>query len=347
MIRSRLPASLGLAALVAGVAVGLAACSRSEPPPGGTQPIRVAYVTNGVDPFWVIAEAGALEAAQRLGVQCMVQMPPNGIGDQKQILEDLLARGVDGIAVSPIDHVNQTPQLDKLAARLHLITHDSDAPQSKRLCFVGMDNYEAGRMVGELVREALPQGGKVMLFIGRLEQDNARLRTRGAIDAILQRPRDDARVLDSQAVETVGPFTVLGVRTDQFDKSAAKANAADALTAHQDLAAMVGLFAYNPPAILEALRQAGKLGTVKVVGFDESDPTLQGIVDGHVVGTVVQDPYRYGSRSVEILVALSKGDRSVLPADGNVLIPARKITRAGVEAFWAEKKQRLAKPDGR
>lgn len=335
-----------LSSLVALAAFLVPACSGEAPPPGTAATIRVAYVTNGVDPFWVIAEAGCREAAKRLGVECIVEMPPNGIGDQKQILEDLLTKGVDGIAVSPIDHVNQTPLLDRIAAKVPLITTDSDAPQSKRLCFVGMDNYEAGRMVGDLVREALPQGGKVMLFIGRLEQDNARLRTTGAIDAILGRARDDARRLDQDAQQTAGAYTVLGVRTDQFDKSTAKANAADALTAQPEIAAMVGLFAYNPPQILEALRQAGKLGAVKVIGFDESDPTLQGIVDGHVVGTVVQDPYRYGARSVEILTALKRGDRSVLPEGGVEAIPARTIRRAEVDAFWTEKKRRLG-ADGR
>lgn len=330
------------------LALGLGACGDAPAGAGGAgKAITVAFVTNGVDPFWVIAEAGAMEAARRLGVECRVQMPPNGISDQKQMLEDLITRGVDGIAVSPIDHVNQTPFLDELAKQVPLITADSDAPNSQRLCFVGMDNYKAGRMVGELVRDALPAGGKVMVFIGRLEQDNARLRVEGAIDGILERPRDATRKLDPDAAQTSGGFTVLGVRTDQFDKSAAKANAADALTANPDLAAMIGLFAYNPPAILEALRQAGKLGSVKVIGFDESDPTLQGILDGHVVGTVVQNPYEYGSRSVEILAALAKGDRSVLPAGGEILIPARKIGPEEVAAFFAEKKQRLAAKDGR
>lgn len=315
--------------------------------PGAQRKLRVAYVTNGVDPFWVLAEAGAKSAAQRLGVDCDVLMPPHGISDQKQMLEDAVTRGMDGIAVSPIDHENQTPQLDKIAATVPLITTDSDAPKSKRLCFVGMDNYDAGRMVGDAVRTALPKGGKVMLFIGRLEQDNARARVIGTIDAILGRDRDDARALDpDQKLEGKG-FTILGVRTDQFDKSTAKSNAADVLTAHPDIAAMVGLFAYNPPAILEALRQAGKLGAVKVIGFDEQDPTLQGIVDGHVDATIVQNPYEYGVKSVEILVALAKGDRSVLPKGGNLMIPARRIDKANVEAFWSEKKQRLGTKDGR
>lgn len=176
LLRSSLRAAAALL-----VALCVAACTR-----GGSDKPRFAYVTNGVDPFWTIAEVGARKAGVDLGVEVLVEMPSDGIGHQKQILEDLLTRGVDGIAVSPIDHANQTPLLDEIARRVPLITHDSDAPASKRVAFVRMDNYEAGRMAGDLVKEALPQGGKVMLFVGRLEQDNARLRRQGVIDAILR-----------------------------------------------------------------------------------------------------------------------------------------------------------------
>jgi len=330
-----------LSALLCAVgAVVLAACSAEEAFPGAP---RYAYVTNGVDPFWTIAEAGARKAGGDLKVNVLVKMPSQGIAHQKQILEDLLTLGVDGIAVSPIDHVNQTAQLDQIAAKVALVTHDSDAPNSKRIAFVGMDNYEAGRMAGALVREALPQGGKVMLFVGRLEQDNARLRRQGTIDAVLQRPRDDARNEPPEKVLEGGGFTVLGTRTDQFDKVAAKANAADALTAHPDLDGMIGLFAYNTPAILEALKQAGKLDEVRVVGFDESDGTLQGIADGHVHGTVVQNPYDYGYKSVALLDALHRGDKSMIGANGRVEVPARQIRRDTVEAFWADLKQKIGK----
>lgn len=318
----------------------VAACAQKARVPGAP---RFAYVTNGVDPFWSIAEAGAHKAGVDLGVNVLVEMPAEGISHQKQILEDLVTRGVDGIAVSPIDHVNQTPQLDALAAKLLLITHDSDAPNSKRLAFVGMGNYDAGRMAGALVREALPQGGKVMLFVGRLEQDNARLRREGVIDAILDRPRDASRRDAPETVLTGGGFEVVGTRTDQFDKSVAKANAADALTAHPDLNGMIGLFAYNTPANIEALRQAGKLGKVKLIGFDEADGTLQGILDGNVYGTVVQNPYDYGYKSVALLHALAKGDRSMIPSDGRVEVPARQIRRDTVEAFWADLRGKLGK----
>ena len=135
----------------------------------------VAYVTNGIASFWVIAEVGARKAAEDFDVNLEVRMPPKGIADQKRMVEELLTLDVDGIAISPIDPDNQTDLLNQAAEQTNLITQDSDAPGSKRLCYVGMSNYDAGRMCGELVKEAMPEGGSVMIFVGRIEQDNAKL----------------------------------------------------------------------------------------------------------------------------------------------------------------------------
>ena len=134
--------------------------------------LRLAFVTNGVADFWTIGQAGAENAGKDLGVDVQVLMPAGGISEQKDILEDLITKGVDGVAVSPIDPVNQTALLNEVAGRAKLITHDSDAPDSNRLLYIGMDNYDAGRMCGKLVKEALPDGGSVMILIGRMEQDN-------------------------------------------------------------------------------------------------------------------------------------------------------------------------------
>jgi ribose transport system substrate-binding protein len=129
-------------------------------------------VTNGVASFWMIAEKGAEAGGLDFNADVDVLMPAEGITQQHQMIEDLLTRGVDGIAVSPIDPVNQTDLLNDAAEETVLITHDSDGPDSNRRCYIGMDNYDAGRMCGELVKEAMPDGGEVMTFIGRLEQDN-------------------------------------------------------------------------------------------------------------------------------------------------------------------------------
>lgn len=303
---------------------------------------RVAFISNGVAAFWTIAETGVNHAAAKLNVDASVHMP-SGIEDQKRTVEDLLTRGVDGIAISPIDPANQTEILNKAAANTRLITHDSDAPESNRLLYIGMDNYKAGRMCGQLVKEALPKGGKVMLFIGRLEQDNARRRRQGVIDEMLGRSEDPKRYDPPGDVISGNGFTVLGTLTDQFDRAKGKANAEDSMARYPDLDAMVGLFGYNPPLLIEALDRAGKLGKIKLIAFDEADETLDGIKKGTVYGTVVQNPYMYGYRSVEVLAELAKGNKSAIPADKFIDIPARHIRKDNVEEFWNDLKAKLKK----
>jgi ribose transport system substrate-binding protein len=299
---------------------------------------KVAFVSNGVASFWTIAAAGVKAAGEKVGVETETLMPVEGISDQKRIIEDLLTRGIDGIAVSPIDPVNQTELLNRAAKRTPLVTHDSDAPGSDRAVYIGMDNYGAGRLCGDLVREAMPKGGTVMLFIGRLEQDNAKRRRQGVIDAILGRPSNPTNFDPPSGVIEGNGFRILGTLTDQFDRAKGKANAEDALAKYPDLGCMVGLFAYNPPLLLEALAQANKLGQVKVVAFDEDDATLAGIQKGSVHGTVVQNPYMYGYKSVEVLAELAKGNQAVIPASKFIDIPARQIRKAEVDAFWADLK---------
>ncbi|MFM1769696.1 MAG: D-ribose-binding periplasmic protein precursor [Verrucomicrobiota bacterium] len=329
--------------LVAGLALlGLGGCGKSDSGASGKKP-RIAFISNGVAAFWTIAEAGVKAAGEKYGATVSVHMPAEGIGDQKRIVEDLLTRGVDGMAISPIDPVNQTDLLNKAAGLTKLVTHDSDAPEANRLVYIGMDNYKAGRMCGALIKEALPNGGKIMILVGRLEQDNARRRRQGVIDELLGRPEDPTRFDPPGAMPAGNNFTIVGTMTDQFDRAKAKANAEDALARHPDLAGMVGLFAYNPPLILEALSRAGKVGQVKLIAFDEDDGTLQGIKDGHIHGTVVQNPYMYGYKSVEVLSELLKGNTTVIPAGKFIDIPARQIRKDSVEEFWTDLKAKTAR----
>jgi len=181
-----------LAAILSFTAILFAGCDKKDSATSsdssGSGKKKLAYVTNGVDPFWNTAAAGVRAAEKKFGVECEVLMPPKGIVDQKRMIEGLLARGIDGIAISPIDAKNQVGLIDEAAARCPVITHDSDAPDSKRVCFVGMDNYKAGRAAGKLVKSALPGGGKVMIFVGRLEQLNSQQRRPGVVDELLDRP---------------------------------------------------------------------------------------------------------------------------------------------------------------
>ncbi len=304
--------------------------------------IHLAYVTNGVTSFWQIARVGTEHAARDFDVEVTVQMPAEGISDQKRMVQDLLTVGIDGIAISPIDPANQVDLVNEAARNTIVITQDSDAPGTNRLCYIGMDNYMAGRMCGQLVKEAAPEGGKVAILVGRLEQDNARRRRQGVIDELLDRSIDPERYDAPGSMLQGKRFTVVTTLTDQYDRAKAKANAEDVLSRFPDLAVMVGLFAYNGPLSLEVLKQAGRVGDVQIVGFDEADQTLQAVTDGTIFGTVVQDPYRYGYESIRVLAALTRGDRSVLPANGFLDIPARQIRRGNVDEFWADLRAKLA-----
>ena len=324
----------------------LLGCSRSENASDDASSDRpsVRYITNGVASFWVIAEAGVKQGGKEFDADVQTLMPAEGISDQKRMIEDSISKGVDGIAVSPIDPENQIELINKACKYTNVITHDSDAPGSDRLCYIGMDNYLAGGMCGDLVREAMPDGGKLAIFIGRTEQDNARRRRQGVIDSILERSPDPTRFDPPDAEIKEGKWHIVGTYTDQFDRAQGKANVEDVLSRHPDLAGTVGLFAYNPPLILEALNQADKLGEVKVIAFDEADETLQGIKDGHVHGTVVQNPFEYGRQSVRVLAGLKRGQTLSelgIPDNGFLNIEARKIRKDNLDEFWAELKKNL------
>jgi ribose transport system substrate-binding protein len=320
-------------------AIGCLGLAKLKP---GQKP-TIAYVTNGIASFWVIAEQGVKAGGEKYGANAKAYMPAEGIADQKRIIEDLLTRGVDGIAISPIDPANQGDLINQACDATKVITHDSDAPGTKRLCYIGMDNYTAGRMCGKLVKEAMPAGGSVMIFIGRLEQDNARRRRQGVIDELLDRDPDPTRY-DAPGEKLKGnKYAIVGTLTDQFDMAKGKANAEDAIARYPDLGCMVGLFAYNPPLCLEALKQSGKAGQIKLVAFDEADETLAAIKDGACYGTVVQNPYMYGMESVRVLTALAKGDNSVIPKGGFIDIPARQIRKDNVDEFWKDLKEKMGK----
>ena len=81
------------------------------------------------------------------------------------------------------------------------------------------------------------------------------------------------------------------------------------------------------------MRDAGKIGKVKIVCFDEDDETLNGIKDGGIYATVVQQPYEFGRQSIAIMVKILDGDRSGVPANKQVLVPTLAVRKDNVEAF--------------
>jgi ribose transport system substrate-binding protein len=300
------------AALVCTAVAIMSGCARDRP-----SARRLAFVTNNAADFWTIARKGTEQAdAELAGATVEFRVGDGTAAEQKRIVDDLLAKGVDGIAISPVDPANQTGMLNDAARQTVVFTHDSDAPDSRRECYVGTDNVAAGREAGGLIKEALPQGGRIAMFVGKLDARNAQERLQGIKEAI--------------AGSTI---SIIDVRTDDTDQVRAKANVSEMLVSHPDVAALVGLWSYNGPAILSAVRDAGRIGQVKIIAFDEDDETLTGVKSGAIMGTVVQQPYEFGYRSMTLLAKALDGDRSGIPASHQVLIPTQVIRQNNVDEF--------------
>ena len=304
-----------LVLLVAGVAWG---CRGDSPGSGGARTIKLAFVTNNSADFWTIARRGVEKAdAELADVEAEFRISADGTAaEQQRIVDDLLTKGVDGIAISPVDPQNQAALIDAAAKRTLVFTQDSDAPQTNRVCYIGTDNLEAGRQAGQLIREAIPDGGSIMLFVGKLDARNAQERIQGIKEAL-----------------TGSSVTIIDIRTDDADDVRAKANAADALVRHPDIKGLVGLWAYNGPAIVNAVREAGKVGRVQIVAFDEADDTLAGVKDGSIHGTVVQQPYEFGYQAILRMAQAVRGDRSFIPSSKQIIVPTEVVKRANVEEF--------------
>jgi ribose transport system substrate-binding protein len=309
------------AILALGFLVLLAACSSgSNDNTGAGGELKLAFVTNNSADFWTIARRGVEKADEELAdVSAEFRITSDGTAaEQRRIVDDLLTKGVHGIAISPVDPQNQTALINEAAGKTIVFTQDSDAPDSNRACYVGTDNVAAGREAGQLIREALPGGGKIMLFVGKLDARNAQERIQGIREAL-----QDSKV------------EILDVRTDDVDDVRAKSNAADTLVRYPDIKALVGLWSYNGPAILSAVKEAKKTGQVKIVTFDEADETLAGISEGAIHGTVVQQPFEFGYQAIKLMAQAAKGDTSVIPQNRQIIIPTLVVKKDNVEEFTA------------
>jgi len=284
----------------------------------GEKKTKLAFVTNNASDFWTIARKGVEQADADLpNVEVEFRIPADGTAaDQKRIVDDLLAKGIAGMAISPVDPENQTQLINDAAKQALVVTQDSDAPQSARAFYIGTDNRAAGRQAGDLIKEALPQGGKIMLFVGKIDARNAQERYQGIKDS-----------LQGSKVE------ILDVRTDDTDRVRAKSNASDTLVKYPDVSALVGLWSYNGPAILNAAKDAGKVGQVKIICFDEEDETLAGVKSGAIYATVVQQPYEFGNKSIQLMAKVLAGDRSVIPPSKQIFVPTLVIKKDTVDDF--------------
>jgi ribose transport system substrate-binding protein len=222
-----------------------------------------------------------------------------------------------------------------------VVTFDSDAPLSNRRSYIGTNNLAAGRLCAELVKEAIPEGGKVAVLLANLSKYNLVERKQGFSEE-LGRSR---KVSDDE--EDPATYEVIDYFLDDGDDEKCAENIRSVLASHPDVKCLVGMNARHGPILIEVLKEEGKLDEIKLVTFDDAPETLTGIAEGHVHATVAQDPYKYGYEAVRMLATLCRKGELELPVvgGGSVTVYADAIRQDNLEEYRERVRIRKASAD--
>jgi len=278
--------------------------------------ITVAVIPKVAVPFFDDCNTGAANAAKAAGVQYQWVSPQNTQGStQVKIVEDLIAKHVDGIAIS----VNEPKSVEgvikqAMAAGIKVLTFDSDSANSGRSMYIGTINAAAGATMGHSMAKAIGGKGKVAIVTGQLGASNLNERIAGIKKALAAHP------------------AISIVTTEGTDDDLAKAvSVSEALLrGHPDLAGVFGVSQVGGPAMAKVLatKEFGeRKGKLKVFAFDDLPDTLRGVKEGFIQGIMVQRPVTMGRLAVEHLVAQIQGTETA-PKDvdtGVTVVDAKNL----------------------
>ncbi len=291
---------------------GVTGCNKSNvSSPAKTQknvevPRRFIFITNGDDPYFDVLNAGLQAGAEKFALAdkgLEVVMEKNNATAQGQIdrLRQLVTQAdVAGVAISVIqaENVAIVEEMKRLTEKgVSVITVDGDINQKLfsdgRPYYIGTDNSIAGRLLGTAGKKVLEsrgitEGGFIQ-FTGFTDNDNARARMDGCREAIGASYREVDRMADS------------------FDHSRARDNVRTALVNHPDVKALVGIWAYNAPAIAEVVAERGVRDQVSIFTFDAAAQAIEHMANGNIDCMIVQNPFEMGVQTVRLLLAMQEG----------------------------------------
>lgn len=254
--------------------------------------ITVAVIPKVAVPFFDDCNTGASDAAKALGVNYQWVVPQNTQGStQVKIIEELMAKKVDGIAIS-VNEPKSVEHVIKQAvdAGIKVLTFDSDSPKSARSLYIGTVNEAAGETMGGSMAKALDGKGEVAIVTGQLGANNLNERIAGIKKALAQYP--DIKLVATEGTE---------------DDLAKAVSVDEALfRAHPNLKGIFGVSQVGGPSVAKVMdtKEFGsKKGTVKVFAFDDLPDTVKGVKEGFIQGIMVQRPVTMGKLAVENLVA--------------------------------------------
>ncbi len=282
-------------------------------------------VTKAVHPYYEPCYEGFKAAADKYGVKAQRVDPQKmELSMQVRVIEDLIARDVDGIAISAVDDAGLVPVIaDATKAGIKVVTFDAPAPSSEALTYIGTDNRTAGFEAGKRMAEILKGKGKLVILQGGLGAANLNLRTQGFKEAIAKHG-PGIKVL--AVVDTAGDFSVATNKTETV------------LQTYPDLNALFSVSAEGAPAAAAVLRQQNKGGKVVLAGFDDLKDTLEGIRDGTVAFCLVQKTFKMGWMSVEALLDAKKGKQLPRSTDTGVVF----VTKSNVGNYMEQMKKDIA-----
>ena len=280
--------------------------------------IRIVLVPKSVGhPFWADLEKGMKDRAKELGVIAIFHGPQSATASgQIEIIEDFLSMGVHGIAIAANDPATIAPYVKKgLDLGVKMITFDTDAPESVRICYVGTDNVAAGKQGAEALIEMLGGKGKVAILTGGLTALNLNQRIEGFRQAIKAYPG-----IQIVTVESHGDSLEKGIPIME-----------NLLTEYPDIDAFYCVSGPNVAA--EGLKAAGYGPGAKIVfGFDIFEPVPTLIREGYIQATVAQLPYAEGRLVVDTMLALLSGKEvpEIVGTGTNI------VTAKNLEAYLKE-----------
>ncbi len=261
-----------------------------------TKDITIAVVPKVAVPFFDDCNKGASAAATADGVQYQWVVPQNTQGStQVKILEDLMSKKVDGIAIS----VNEPKSVESIIKRavasgIKVVTFDSDSAKSGRSMYIGTSNGAAGETMGESMAKAVGGRGEVAIVTGQLGAANLNERITGIKQALAKYP--DIKLVATEGTE---------------DDLARAVSVVEALfRGHPNLKGIFGVSQVGGPSVAKvmATKEFGsKKGTVKVFAFDDLPDTVKGVREGYIQGIMVQRPVTMGKLAVDHLVAQIQG----------------------------------------
>jgi ribose transport system substrate-binding protein len=276
---------------------------------GGSETKRIVILINGDGPFWDACRVGVPEAERdfKLATANLHAVVESNDGTPQGQLDKLRQfssqSDIVAIGISPCDAANVAiaEEMRNLKKRgIHVITIDSDVDRTKlrdsRFAFVGTDNLAGGRELGKCLKGLGPEGGGYITFVGRKGAQNAMDRIQG----LAQGAGDKWRPLDNMG--------------DDIDRNVARENVRNAISNHkQNLNALIGIWSYNSPAIVDVVKKDAKLRKdYFVVAFDAEPLTIAGMGDGMVDVMVVQNPYEMGYQGVRLMQALVRDDQATI-----------------------------------